>query len=446
MKQKVKSLLKKMPGIKQIHRKMETLERQLSEIERKNTLLAQEAISLRLKMKKLNHEPINVVFVCHRPQIWSSLKSICDQCLEDPLFHVTIVAIPNKKQLPGIGLNHENYESEGAEEYFEHHYDCTIRGYDYETDTWLDLYSLAPDYLFFQSPYNICRPPMYHSDVVSTFTKLCFVPYGVQVLGGEVEESVYPVDFVKNLDFLFVESKIRIQFFEKMIKPAQNFSRDSILSIGYPRSDNLEKLYDCESKSWHLDRTRFRIVWTPRWLTDEGNCHFFDYKETLLDFAKEHSTSVEFLFRPHPQMFVNFAATGELPVCEAEDYKKRIQETENASIDTQGSYIETFYSSDVLVTDGSSIIPEYFLTGKPIIYCHKLYDNFTDFGKALSEGYYWANNWQEVRMYLDQLRRGDDPMLEKRKQMIQDLFEISQVSAGFRIKEKMKEDYFSKGE
>ena len=58
---------------------------------------------------------INVVFVCHRPNVWGSLKSIYEECIKDDRFNVSIVAIPCKKQLPKLGLSHQVYESEGAE-------------------------------------------------------------------------------------------------------------------------------------------------------------------------------------------------------------------------------------------------------------------------------------------------------------------------------------------
>src|SRR5574344_1704294 len=66
--------------------------------------------------KKLSYNKttkINILFVCHRPAIWNYLKSLFLACNNDKTFNVTIVAIPNKKQLPDLGLSHEIYESEG---------------------------------------------------------------------------------------------------------------------------------------------------------------------------------------------------------------------------------------------------------------------------------------------------------------------------------------------
>ena len=89
------------------------------------------AISRRLAKKKENGEPIHVVFVCHRPAVWESVHSVYDAMKENPAFRVSLVTIPNKKQLPELGLRHEQYESEGAEAFWQD--EGAISGYDYAT-------------------------------------------------------------------------------------------------------------------------------------------------------------------------------------------------------------------------------------------------------------------------------------------------------------------------
>ena len=414
------------------------LERQIAVMELENQYLR----DIMKECRPVRNNPkIMVVFVVHRPQIWSSLKSVCDECIKDERFDVKIVATPNKIQLPDLGLDHEQYQSEGAEEFFSQNYDCVINGYNYETGEWFDLFNLRPDYVFFQTPYNICRPLLYQSSVVSAYADICFTPYGVQTLGGEVEESVYPIDFIKDVKYLFMESSVRRTYFENLLKKNLKYDCNNLYSLGYPRFDNLDCYKNIESKAWLFPREKglYRIMWTPRWLTEEGNCHFFDYKEKIIELAEKNSNTIEILFRPHPQAFANFIATGEMSEQQLGELKEKYDKMENASIDEQASYIESFYSSDLLITDASSIIPEYFLTGKPIIYCHKTWNDFTDFGRQLSEGFYWANNWDEVNAFVNELMAGHDPLQAKRQKIIQDLFEISDVSAGYRIKELLAE-------
>lgn len=148
------------------------------------------------------------------------------------------------------------------------------------------------------------------------------------------------------------------------------------------------------------------------------------------------------MFRPHPQAFLNWVATGELSENELAQYKEAFNELPNAKIDDTKEYLTTFYSSDCMVTDISSIVAEYFLTGKPIIYCHKK-DCFNDFSRKLSEGFYWVKNWNELEKTLEMLKSGSDPLNEKRQKLIKEAFYIPESGAGTTIKDLIKKDFYN---
>ena len=128
---------------------------------------------------------------------------------------------------------------------------------------------------------------------------------------------------------------------------------------------------------------------------------------------------------------------------EASDYKKRYQNLQNAKVDVRKEYLTTFYSSDIMITDISSIVAEYFLTGKPIIYCHKK-DCFNDFSRELSKGFYWVRSWDELEKTINMLKSGEDPLYEKRQHIINNVFYINPKGAGYTIKELIKEDFCGK--
>ena len=76
------------------------------------------------------------------------------------------------------------------------------------------------------------------------------------------------------------------------------------------------------------------------------------------------------VFRPHPLTFKNFISLGLITSDEVDEYLRKFQNNEQLYYDQTSEYFTTFWHSDVFVGDISSIIPCYFLTGKPIIYCH----------------------------------------------------------------------------
>ena len=117
MKGLLKETIKKMPVMKNFFQKNAEMQEKIQWLMEKNQILSNEKIDLRLKIKKMEHKKITVVFVCHRPSVWESLRSVYEELAEDDSFFVHIVAIPNKKELPDVCFFHEEYESEGAEKF-----------------------------------------------------------------------------------------------------------------------------------------------------------------------------------------------------------------------------------------------------------------------------------------------------------------------------------------
>lgn len=397
-------------------------------------------IEKRLKEKSSSGQKINILFVCHRPQLWSSFDSIFQYMVKDDSFKVTMVTIPNKKQIPGKGLRHEVYESEGAEEYFDDFPCEVIKGYDYEKKTWIDLKQFSPDYVFFQVPYDICRPKEYQSDIVSKYARICYINYGMPFMNGMVLDESTPEKYIRNSYFCFAESDDMQSYYANKSLENAIHKRKNVINTGYPKFDNADSLVGCESDSWqnHNDKL-FRVMWTPRWNTEEENCTFFELKDYIIDYF-ENNNDCELLFRPHPQAFLEYIARGEMTEEEVADYKKRFEMLKNASIDNQKQYLPSFYSTDVLVSDESSIIPEYFLTGKPMIFTYKE-THFLPYAKKMAEGFYWAKSWDEVNKYIEMLKNGNDPLKEKRQELIKEIFVLPEGGSGKLISEIIKEDF-----
>ena len=398
-------------------------------------------VELQRQVRNLKKEKIRVVFVCHRAALWNSLRTVFEACNQDDAFDVTIVTVPNKKQIPKLGLNHEEYISEGAEEYFKDYPCRVIRGYDYETHKWFDLRLLQPDYIFFQTPYDVCRPPEYRSDIVSSYAKISYVHYGMPFMGGMIAEESFPKNFLENVYFHFAEFPEMQKYYVDRVPENAIHKHKNIRLTGYPKLDGIEQYRETESKSWINAREKglFRVMWTPRWSMNEGNCTFFDYKDKLPQYIEEHE-GIELLFRPHPQAFSEFIEKGQMTERQVADYKYIYENSDVMSIDMQQDYLPSFYSSDVLITDESSIMPEYFLTGKPIIFTYKE-THLNEFATKLSEGFYWAKDWDEVEKYMAMLKNGEDPLDSKRQELIQSEFCIPENGSGYEIKEILKADF-----
>ena len=391
----------------------------------------------RAMLKRSTGGKINVVFVCHSPSLWGKLSPVYRALVQDPNFEVSLVAVPYKH--PNfVGAE---YLDDGIGDYLRRvEGSDPIIGYDKGKNEWLDLQLLKPDYVFFQTPYDSIFPFAYTSECISMYARICYVPYySMLIFRGVVEKTTHPVSFFKNVSIAFVghemEAKGLVARFSGVLFPEQ------VVIVGAPILDYVIQKKTLTDGSWNTKKVkgRTRILWTPRWHTAEGNCHFFDYKNYFIKRAKE-DRSIDFLFRPHPLCLRNFLKTGELLKNEHESMLQEYEELPNAGIDISGDYEDTFLSSDILVSDISSMMAEYFITGKPIVYTHKV-DTFNDFGSELAKGFYWVRNQTELEDVLAMLRRGEDPLSAKRQEIIERMFYIPKEGSACVIKNTLN-NYF----
>lgn len=83
-------------------------------------------------------------------------------------------------------------------------------------------------------------------------------------------------------------------------------------------------------------------------------------------------------------------------------------------------------NTDILITDFSSIIIEFFITGRPVIYCADTNLKFEKVYRDIIKGFYIAHKWEDVEKYVSNLLKGIDPLKERRKSIIQDIMRENQ--------------------
>ena len=128
---------------------------------------------------------------------------------------------------------------------------------------------------------------------------------------------------------------------------------------------------------------------------------------------------------------------------EVDDYKSMCASKGNIRFDTEKEYTDTFWKTDFMVTDISGIIIEYFITGKPIIFCTsevEHHENLTEAYQKILEGCYIARNKDELEECINNLLNGKDTLLEKRKEIIEQFIDRKMTSSE-KIVNVLEEDY-----
>ncbi len=394
---------------------------------------------------KRNGDKLRVGFMCQYIPAWGKMEPVYRAMKADSRFEVFLLCVPIGIQNNRL-INPEDTANDTYEYYVNHGCEAvnTLIG----RSKWLDLESLNLDYIFFSRPYNHYMPKQYSSRKLSRYTKICVLLYAYTLLE-ETYSSTLNKDFFRNVYLYFAENKFSMRKNINHFKLRHRLGIQKSVFRGMPGLENILKAKGAPSPAWEFSDNVFRVIWTPRWTTDKsmGGSNFFVYKDSMLDYADGHR-DMDFLFRPHPLAFDNFLKTGEMSREEVEAYKDRVNQTQNVSLDTEKEYAATMWSSSVLVSDISSVISEYFITGKPIIYCASNVEvELGEWAKTLIDGCYAVYNEKELFDKLEQLRNGEDILHDKRQSLIRTVFgEHVEASSNLVIEELVKDSRLNRTE
>ncbi len=341
---------------------------------------------------------IRVAFIVQMPEIWDKEESVFEVMRKDSRFEAVLLVVPPFDRVKEIVTN--EYEKN----FFIRKYGSyAIPAFDGEKC--IDLRNKF-DYIFFQRPYDHYLPKELQSSRVVKVAKCCYIPYGFSGAdvfnGGNTDKN-----FFRNMYFSFLESDEMVTLLKRKFILTSNYHH--VENLGYPA---LELYYSINSRKKYE-----KILWTPRWSFDEkyGGSTFLDNYLIPLE-IKQENERCDITFRPHPLLFGELISKKLMTKEEIDSYL-RCLEQKGIRYDEGKPIFDTFCESDILITDFSTIIIQFFLTGKPVIYCDAGIVLNNLFSK-MAEGFYIAHDKEEIRKYVKELQRGNDYLYEKRQEII----------------------------
>lgn len=379
-------------------------------------------------------EKKRVAFLCQYIPAWNKMQPVYEALKRDPRFEAFLICVPSGIRDQKL-LDPESEKNDIYDYFVQRGYDAlnALTG----RNRWMDLEGMKLDYIFYSRPYNSYMPKPYTSNHVSRYSKICCLIYGMSMTKPVMEE-VLNRDFFRNVYCYFAESAYARKVNQSHLLFTHKMRLQKSVYYGMPALAQILEAKNGISNAWNFSKHGFKVMWTPRWITDPmlGGTNFFLYKDILLQFAEEHN-DIDLLLRPHPLMFDNFLKTGEMSAEDIAVYRNRVEALPNASFDSEPEYGATFWQSSVLISDISGILPEYFITGKPLIYCaSNMILELTDMTKRMLEGCYVVNTPRELFDCLKELKDGKDILAERRGKIAYELFGDS-TKASQRIVEEL---------
>lgn len=384
-------------------------------------------------IKLFKNKKIKIYFIAQYKAGSDKFYSVVKEMEKDESIDVKVLAVPN--DITDLTCN-KDYE------YWKNLFgDITINSI--ENNNWYNLEKDKPDYVFIQRPYDMYVPDEYKKETMIKYTRICYIPYGFSLV--DIFDISFKPEDAKNIDIIFAEHEEVSDIYKKTISKIDDDKKRISICLGYPSLDESIKKAQSMGSAFNKIEKRINtnVLWTPRWTTDKTavETSFFDYKDCLVDYCKKNK-NINLVFRPHPLAFKNFIEKKEMTEKEVKEYLSNFKE--NLYYDNSGEYLNTFKDTDILITDFSSIIPEFFLFNKPVIFTQKDTYKKLKYLEKLEKVFYKVKNKKELFKILDDLQKGIDPLKEKRKELAKKILKDYDGKVAYRIKEYIKEDYKNK--
>ena len=376
-----------------------------------DTVKAQTEEAKQLYLSRQRNKKITIIFLVYIPQLFSSYESVYEEMLADERFEPVIVLSPMRTKSGEYKLRF-SYATQLEET-------MKKRGYSYlwayKDGEWLDIYSLNPDGIFYQTPYTtsqlplVCREHHYceHIRVMNT-------PYGVltvENIASLLDSAEYYSGFLQNCWRLFFDKSNYDVFIN------DEYLSDKIILSGTPKVDFYKRgiktrdtyFTSCSSK---------KILYTPTWMASAGRSSFLQCHEYFSKLITNRD--IELVIRPHPLLIPELESSGLIDKPKLDCILNSFRNQGNCLLDLTGDYRSALLTADFAVMDISSLIYEYLPTGKPLILMAQNEDMFK-VQHVIKSICYIAENLEQLENYIAMLFKGEDPLYDKRMQAVGDL-------------------------
>lgn len=365
-----------------------------------------------------------VLFLVHLIEAWDSYHDVFRAMEASTDFEPIVATIPRHfNGDAALGFEeevHRGLESEGVA-----HIRLTPRDMDQALRL---IKSIDPDLIFRQSQWDADIPEELGSDRLS-FARTCLVPYETmnivqnvpnEVTGNTAVDSPYH----RQAWVVFCTNDLVLEMARRDgVRGGAQFR-----VAGHPKADR----WRAATPTWPVasgesESRRRRVAWSAHHTIGTGWTDFgaFPFMAAdMLTWARERP-GIEFVFLPHPAL-IPYTRSPDCPLPGEvfDNWLATWESLPNTGISTSGGYVSVLAASDLLITDGLSVLVEYQLLERPIVFFEREgHRAFNEIGEFARRGAHTVRTVSEARHVSEPLLEGDgDPLAPIQRQNAQRLF------------------------
>lgn len=377
-----------------------------------------ERMRQRIEEKISSHQKIRVCFFEPRIACWQFGK-IYDLMEQSDIFEPMIVVVPFFTMGDDAMIK---YMDETYDVFLQKGYRA-VKGYDKETGIYLDIKAeLDPDVVFYSMYWkDHFQKNSYITNFLDVYTFL--YSYGYDTVRYQ-DRAGYNYELQNKVTRYYLPTKIHKGIAEdNMDNHAQNVYVSGCLKFDYL----LDPDY-IPNDVWKKNEEKKRVIWAPHHTLNERLpyaqcCAFLELYDFMLEIAEEYRDTIQFAFKPHPMLRPRlYHLWGKR---KTDEYYRKWAEGSNTQFE-DGEYFDLFLTSDAMILDSVSFIPEYAATGKPAFFTYGKDTRFpvNRFGRAITQYLYRNDNpdtlLDDIRNYLDcVVLQGKDEKKTERNRFVQ---------------------------
>jgi hypothetical protein len=383
-----------------------------------------DSVHLIARRSTLARPTTRALFLVHHIEAWDSYHAVVTAMRDAPDFEPLVASIPRRFN-GSPGLEHEEEIDRGL----------TARGVPHlritagQEDEALGLIkAIEPDLVFRQSQWDADIPADLGTDHL-TFARLCLVPYETMNIVQNVPDhrgrnTAVDSALHRSAWAVFCANELMLGM----------ASRDGALAgarsrvTGHPKADRLrEAVPQWPLASGAPGSAGGRIAWSAHHSIGEGWSDFGIFPQVaddMLAWARQQPDT-EFVFMPHPALFP-YTSSPDSPYSreQLDAWLENWRALPNTALFPGGDYAPVLAASDALITDGLSMLVEYQVLGKPLIFLERRgHRPFNEIGEIVRTGAHAVTSVAAARSLAVRFLAGEsDPLRERQQVNVAQLF------------------------
>ncbi|MFH5778023.1 CDP-glycerol glycerophosphotransferase family protein [Heyndrickxia oleronia] len=304
---------------------------------------------------------LEILFLPYKSSMWDSLESIWSTAKDDPRCNCYVMPIPYYDRDEHGKLARFHYEGEQFPKY------VPITSYQE-----YDIAKRRPDIIYFHNPYDKYNyittvAPEYYSLFLKQYTDmLVYVPYFIAGAYRDAKQAASKclTEGVLNASRIIVQSEVL-----KDIYVQNGIDAEKVVALGSPKIDAILK-YD-ENIDLPLEWKQ-KIKGKKVILLNSSIGRLLNEPNYMVDLEKNIKTimnnkEVILLWRPHPLFEATIKSMRLDYLDEYIMLKNYVLQSENGILDESKDASYAVIASDGMISDYSSLILTYIMSGKPIL-------------------------------------------------------------------------------